>query len=519
MRNPTHPHTQARRMLPCMSIPANHRHAIVIGTGFGGLGAALRLAERGLRPLVLEAMKIPGGCASTFTRRGRSYEAGATLFAGLGPGGVLREWIDSHDLDVAIDLPDLVMELRTPSFSLTVPRERQILIEELCRLEPAHAQQIHAFFRMQGRVADFVWDTLRPELVPPLGLRGLWGHLKRTRRYLELAPLVGRSLAHVLERYGLDEVPAVRTFCDEVAQITVQCDAATAEAPFALATLDYFARGAGHVHGGIGRLADAIVGRVDELGGEVRFGHRVVSLERSGSWWSVLTPRGRHHARHVFANMLPDAVESLTGRTRRMPGVQAVRSGWSACMLYLATEDLPTPSPRHLALVGDENQPLEAGNHVFCSIGDLVDGERTVTVSTHVDMAEFLSLSPDERGRRAAEIQETMRRTIRLRAPEIAATTVDEMTASPRTFERFTCRKDGFVGGVPRRRGLRAYGGLLRRPRRDGLHLVGDSHLPGQSVLATALGGAAAAAAIEAPDTENGSPVVKESPTGDMITV
>ena len=63
------------------------------------------------------------------------------------------------------------------------------------------------------------------------------------------------------------------------------------------------------------------------------------------------------------------------------------------------------------------------------------------------------------------------------------------MTASPRTFERFTGRFAGYVGGVPRRAGL--HNNLRLGPMHiaPGLHLVGDTAFPGQSILATALGG------------------------------
>jgi len=63
------------------------------------------------------------------------------------------------------------------------------------------------------------------------------------------------------------------------------------------------------------------------------------------------------------------------------------------------------------------------------------------------------------------------------------------MTASPRTFARFTGRHRGFVGGVPRRAGLDHYLDLAPRPVANGVWLVGDSVFPGQSTLATALGG------------------------------
>jgi phytoene dehydrogenase-like protein len=70
------------------------------------------------------------------------------------------------------------------------------------------------------------------------------------------------------------------------------------------------------------------------------------------------------------------------------------------------------------------------------------------------------------------------------------------MTASPRTFERYTGRPGGLVGGVPRRAGLHNYAGAWPRPLAPGLWLVGDSVFPGQSTVATALGGLRTAAAL-----------------------
>ena len=61
---------------------------VVIGAGIGGLTAAALLARRGYRVLVLEQAMVPGGCASTFKRRGFTFDVGATQVAGLEPGGI-----------------------------------------------------------------------------------------------------------------------------------------------------------------------------------------------------------------------------------------------------------------------------------------------------------------------------------------------------------------------------------------------------------------------------------------------
>ncbi|MDH4281344.1 MAG: hypothetical protein OEV36_01710 [Myxococcales bacterium] len=96
-----------------------------------------------------------------------------------------------------------------------------------------------------------------------------------------------------------------------------------------------------------------------------------------------------------------------------------------------------------------------------------------------------------------------MRDTIRRRAPRLLEGARFEMTASPRTFERFTGRHHGYVGGVPRRVGLRHYRPRALWPREAGrgLYLVGDSVLLGQSTLAVALGGVKTAELIARRDT------------------
>ena len=54
-------------------------HAVVIGSGFGGLAAAIRLGARGYRVTVLERLPEPGGRASVFRQDGFTFDAGPTI--------------------------------------------------------------------------------------------------------------------------------------------------------------------------------------------------------------------------------------------------------------------------------------------------------------------------------------------------------------------------------------------------------------------------------------------------------
>ncbi|CAM5793807.1 Phytoene dehydrogenase OS=Rhizobacter sp. Root404 OX=1736528 GN=ASC76_02650 PE=3 SV=1 [Rhizobacter fulvus] len=54
-------------------------HAIVIGSGFGGLAAAVRLGARGYRVTVLEKLDAPGGRAYVHRQDGFTFDAGPTV--------------------------------------------------------------------------------------------------------------------------------------------------------------------------------------------------------------------------------------------------------------------------------------------------------------------------------------------------------------------------------------------------------------------------------------------------------
>ncbi len=54
-------------------------HAVVVGSGFGGLAAAVRLGARGYRVTVVEKLDEPGGRASVFRQDGFTFDAGPTI--------------------------------------------------------------------------------------------------------------------------------------------------------------------------------------------------------------------------------------------------------------------------------------------------------------------------------------------------------------------------------------------------------------------------------------------------------
>jgi len=477
---------------------------VVIGAGFGGLAASLRLAELGADVVLCETLRYPGGCASTFTRQGYKFEAGATLFSGLGEGQLFSRWNDAWDLGVRFDLLTPLVEMRTQRWSLAVPPDRDAFIERFCELPHANPEALRAFFRTQRSVADVLWKLFDdPSLLPPLDGTSVLRHLGRAFAYGPVFRWMGRPLSDLVHHHGLAGWEPLRVYLDAVSQITVQASSAEAEAPFAMAAMDYFFRGTGHVHGGIGSLAWGLTEAIQRAGGEVRLANRVKGVHREEGHWRVDTRNGEIRARTIVANILPQSLSTMTEPRRNgaLRDVESsVESGWGAAMLYLAIphDALSDPAPHHLQLIDDESEPFMEGNHVFCSISAASerdrapDGQRTVTISTHVPMRKLRDLGPEAQGQHMAAIQARMRQTLSRRATELFEGKMFEMTASPRTFARFTGRHEGYVGGVPRRVGWHHYRPRALWPREaaPGLYLVGDSVLLGQSTLAVALGGA-----------------------------
>ena len=488
-----------------MNRTAHELDALVVGAGFGGLGAALRLAERGARVALFERLTYPGGCACTFEHDGDHFEGGATLFSGFDEGQLFRSWIDQHGMDVRYEQLDPPLELRTSEAVVYARRDRAALLAQFEALAGAPLEGLRRFFSLQERVAAALWPTLDDtDLLPPMTPRRIWRHALRLPRYLPLARLVGRPLWSVLERYGLTQFRPLVAWLDAQCQITVQCGVREAEAPFALAALDYHHRGAVHVVGGIGELAWGMVHALQGLGATVRFGAPVKRVDRDGERWVVRAKAEEFSAPHVLLNMLPRDAASLAGLAHPTLAKLGARvaTGWSAGVLFRTVRPPQDASPkaRHIELVADPDEPFLDGNHVFLSIGAEGEGVakpslRRMTISTHIDPAKLRDTSHEGQRAYVDTVHDRMRRTIAKLAPEWDQVE-REFTASARTFERWTGRGGGFVGGIPRRAGLAQYGELFGRKLPQGFHLVGDSIFPGQSTLATAAGGARVAEVV-----------------------
>lgn len=123
----------------------------VIGSGAGGLTAAVALAQSGLKVAVFEQHYLPGGWCHSFTLGGYKFSPGVHYIGELGPGGRMRAIYEglgvSDDLELYELNPDGFDHIVCGRERFDVPKGRQRLEERLQQRFPRERQGIADYLR------------------------------------------------------------------------------------------------------------------------------------------------------------------------------------------------------------------------------------------------------------------------------------------------------------------------------------------------------------------------------------
>jgi len=490
----------------------NQPNVVVIGAGIGGLTTAALLARAGLPVTVLEAHVYPGGCAGTFYHQRYRFDAGATLAGGFYPGGPL------DIVAQATGIAQWPTHPADPALAVHLPNGDQITrwgdaTQRQAEHQRAFGAQADRFWRWQERTADALWDlALRMPPWPPQTIREAGQLVQKGLGWLSAqwpAHLHPQLLADAFRPvathlHGLPD--ALRLFVDGQLLIAAQATSTQANALYGAAALDLPRRGVVHLEGGIGAIAQTLAQAVLDNGGQVHYRQEVTRIvTENGRPVAVETKRnGAYPADLVIANLPPWNIATLLGQSAP-PALRALppqpKDGWGAFMVYVGVDEaiIPRDFPLHHQVIMRE--PLGEGNTVFLSLSPAWDkkrapaGKRALTISTHTALAPWWTLYEQDKRHYAARKQAYLKQM--LAAADRALPGLREasdliMPGTPVTFQRFTRRAWGWVGGFPQTSLFRAWGPKVA----PNLWMVGDSIFPGQSTAAVALGGLRVANAV-----------------------
>jgi len=474
---------------------------VVVGGGIGGLSTAALASRRGLRVALLESHSRLGGCAGYFPRGVYPFDAGATALMGLGPDEPIGLMLRRIGVDFeAIRTPTYRVHL--PDRTLDVGPDRQAFETASTLAFPGQSTARRLFWRLQEAVGTKLFKVA--SRVPRLPISAL-GDIVHDLKILGPVGLLAAStwvvtVLDVLKLLGLDRDVPFRSLIAMLLQDTAQAGPETVPFANAAACLQAYRMGMSRPRGGMQALAEGIGQAFAEQGGDLRTStlvDRVEPLETGG--FAVITRR-RHRltTRQVAFNLPIDLATRLLQRPldgRLSRNEAKSRAAWSAFTAYVAIDAraVPDDSPLFHQVLRDYDRPIHDGNNVLVSLSTPEDpgygppDVRVATMSTHTDPESWANLGPEAYATRKAEYQDRMLGALAQALPEAPANLRHAEFASPRSFERYTRRKLGAVGGSPVSRRNSTFLAVDPAVLGPGLWVVGDSVFPGQGTMATVL--------------------------------
>lgn len=128
--------------------------AIIIGAGISGLVCGCYLARAGMKTLIVEKNRKPGGYCTSFTRKGFSFDACAHSIGGMGEKGIIRRIIKELDIEQRLEFMKFEPfdTIISPDYKVSFWSDLDKTKNDLTELFPRERNNISSLFHFINEV-------------------------------------------------------------------------------------------------------------------------------------------------------------------------------------------------------------------------------------------------------------------------------------------------------------------------------------------------------------------------------
>lgn len=483
----------------------------VIGAGVGGLAAALKLSASGMKVVLLEKQPVPGGFATSFTRKGFTFESSIHCVDSLSENGEIREFLEEYGVGSSSDFIELRDFGRViyPGHDFISDFSKEHFIEFLKESFTHEKDNIDALFR---EFDEFYvqFDRFTSSRLPN------WINLS-------LAPVI---YPKIIKASCLSAAQLINKFIKDPKLLAIICDiwrfigtppSRLSAFYFLIVFRGYHYNKTSYAKGGFMRLFKKITDRIEGNGSRVMFNVSVKKiLVRRGSVYGVLTDKGEElRSRAVVSNATAmstfgDLLDNSSGG-KLFRKVSAMEQSVSAFQVYLGL-DIPADhlgmqqarisvntcydheANLNASLSGDyDNCLLEITDHSQTDSSLVPPGKGSLVIMTFDSCSRWQCLNNEEYKKRKAEVADKLIARAEKYLPGLRGHIEVIEAATPLTMQHYAGSESGAIYGFAQ---TVAQGSINRLPQDcpvKGLFLSGAWTQPGAGVHGCFVSGADAA--------------------------
>lgn len=479
----------------------NYFDVIVAGAGMGGMTSAALMADAGYSVLVLEKSHVPGGCSSSYYRKGYIFESGATTLIGFDENQPL--WWLERKLGISLPKKPISpsMKVHMNGKQITRWQNREQWINEAIKWFGEASEQ-RTFWEKAFNVSDIVWKVSgRNPFFPPLNLKEWFSLLQNDIRDVWVLQFAVKSVKETATKMGITN-PEFYQFIDEQLMISAQSESNETPFLFGAPAITYTNYTNYYVPGGLLNMVQEIERYLEKKNCELHTKEGLLSIDKNDQIYDVTSTKGEtYHAPVVISNLpVWNMEEATSGEIAEYFGQESEQydEAWGAFTMGIVTDDIyPEKMPIHhqIHLDADEKEPgLDSGS-VFVSFSEKNDleraeeGKRVLNISTHT-VPEFWFEQNGTYDRIKKSVQEKILSVLKKKLPYFSDAEIKMVFSStPVSWSKWVYRKKGRVGGIPQSMNRSLLDWTPNKTPFDGLFLCGDTVYPGQGIPGVTLSG------------------------------